>query len=187
MQESGGAGDDGAAFRGVEALVGSRPAVTRFEVRKGWRLAPAQRGARRAAAASEQVEMDPAMQWRDLRAGRRRRLVQAPVAGFPVIDAAAVELRQDVDHRPSGRRDEERPEGQLARDELAPLPDFAGRMDDQVAAVGGVDEDEVRRGERDAAARAAQESAAQGLSFAGAPSRASPGSGSPGRRIQADG
>src|SRR4051812_49627498 len=82
----------------------------------------------------------------------RRRVVQRPVARLEVVHAAAVELRQYVDHRAADRADEEAPVREVERRELALLPHVFRRIDDEMAAIGAIEEYRLRQHHRPAGA-----------------------------------
>src|SRR5438270_10387336 len=88
-----------------------------------------------ARAPAEDVHMHAPVLLSDLRAFGRRGVVQRPVAGLEVIDAAAIELRQHVDHRPADGADQEAPVCKFDGRELALLPDRARQIDDEMAAI----------------------------------------------------
>ena len=102
----------------------------------------------RARAAAEHMHVHAAVIRRALRPLRWRRVVERPVARLEVIDAAALELRQHVDHGAADRADEEAPVREVERRELALLPDVVRRIDDQVAAVGAIEEHHLRQHHR---------------------------------------
>src|SRR5205085_11553247 len=105
-----------------------------------------------ARAPAEDVHMHSPVLLSGLRAFGRRGVVQRPVAGLEVIDAAAIELRQHIDHRAADRADQEAPVRELDRRELALLPDRARGIDDEMAAILAVEKYGLRH--HDAAARA---------------------------------
>src|SRR5204863_9468986 len=109
------------------------------------RLAPAPGRMLCAPAAAEDVHVHAAMVGRALGlALGRRRVVERPVARFEIVDAAIFELRQNVDHRAADSTDEKAPVGELDGGKLALLPYVARRVDDQVAAIGAVEEYHLR-------------------------------------------
>src|SRR6478609_8098164 len=61
--------------------------------------------------------------------------IQGPVAGFPIVDASAVKLGQRAQHGLSGGRNQKRPMREFVGRKFAPLPDFARRIDQQIAAI----------------------------------------------------
>lgn len=104
---------------------------------------------------SEKVHVHAAVFAGILRTARLGEIVERPVAGFPVVDAAALELREYVEHRLPRRGDQQRPECQLRRRQLAALPHRPRRVDDEVAAVLAIDENEI--GQDDMAAGGCEE------------------------------
>ena len=70
--------------------------------------------------------------------------MQTPVARFPVVDAAAGQLRKSLEHCLTGCRDQKRPSNQLLVGELTTFPDLSRWIDDEVPAVAAVDENEIR-------------------------------------------
>src|SRR6478735_1503067 len=61
--------------------------------------------------------------------------IQGPVAGFPIVDASAVKLGQRVQHGLSGGSNQEGPMREFGGSKFASLPDFARRIDQQIAAI----------------------------------------------------
>lgn len=80
--------------------------------------------------------------------------IERPIARFPIIDAPAFEPRQPRRHGLAGGSDEIGPGSELLGAEQAALPDRAGRIDDQIAPVLAVDENQIGRGKDDVAALA---------------------------------
>src|SRR5882672_10424443 len=145
--------DDRFALGRSERLEVRRPGLAVLVIRQPRRLAPAPRGMPGLRAAAEDMHVHAPMLGRALLlALRRRRVVQRPVARLEVIHAAAVELRQDIDHGAADGADEEAPVRKIERRELALLPDVLGRIDDQMAAIQSIEEHHLRQHHR--AARA---------------------------------
>ncbi len=137
-----------AAFLGAKRLLASRPGEAVGEARIDRRLAPRPRRIGRSRTAPDEVQVQHAVRRGRLRARRRRRGIERPVAGVPVVHAAALELRQHVEHRASGRRHQKRPLGQFGGVERGPVPDAAWRVNDELPAVAPVDHDGRGVGQR---------------------------------------
>src|SRR6476469_11253086 len=61
--------------------------------------------------------------------------IQRPVAGFPIVDTSAVKLGQRLQHGLSGGSNQEGPMREFGGSKFASLPDFARRIDQQIAAI----------------------------------------------------
>src|SRR6187200_957444 len=83
-----------------------RPAPPVGKAREGRRLSPEPRRMPGVAAATEDVQVNTPVVTNELGAGRVRGIVELPVAGFPVVDAAVAQLRQALQHRGPRGRDE---------------------------------------------------------------------------------
>src|SRR4051812_2231656 len=99
-------------------------------------------------AAAEDMHVHAAMIACRLRSAWRRGVIQRPIARLEVVDAAASELRHNVDHRAADGADEDAPVHELDIGELALLPYRARRVDDQVSAVGAVEKHRLRHNHR---------------------------------------
>src|SRR6267142_6420114 len=138
--------DDRTAFLRLERGEAGGPGLAILVVRQPRRLAPAPGRMLGTRAAPEDVHVHaPVVERALFPALGRRGVVQRPVARLEVVDAAALELRQDVDHRAADRADEEAPMRELDGGELALLPHVARRVHDQVAAAGAVEEHHLRQ------------------------------------------
>src|SRR4051812_9813900 len=148
LQDLASGANDRTAFFLVERREAGHPLLSLLVVGQARCLAPAPRRMLGARTAAEDMHVDAAVILRALRALGRRCVVQRPIAGLEVVHAAALELRQHVDHRAADGADEEAPVRELDRGELALLPDVARRIDDQVAAVRAVEEHALRQHHR---------------------------------------
>ena len=91
---------------------------------------------------------------RALRTFRLGVIVQRPIAGFPVIDAAAVKLREHGEHRFACCSDQMRPRREFVGVKRAALPNWAWRIGEQVTAVHAVSQKRALRRQRNDAAGA---------------------------------
>ena len=112
-----------------------RPLLAINKVRKLRRFTPAQCGTGRRTAAAQQMQMNTPVPGAGLGAARLGFKVQRPVAGLPVVDASVFKLRQSAQHGLPRRGHQERPLRQLGGSKLAPLPDLARRIHQQVPAI----------------------------------------------------
>lgn len=103
------------------------------------------------------MQVHAAVLRRALRSGRFGILMERPVPRLPVIDAAAFQNGQDVDHGPPRRRHQKGPLHELLRRQLTALPDLPRRVDDEIAPIRAVDENQPPRRQDDRAAAAREE------------------------------
>src|SRR6476469_7430969 len=61
--------------------------------------------------------------------------LQGPGTGFPIVEASAVKLGQRAQHGLSGGSNQEGPMREFGGSKFASLPDFARRIDQQIAAI----------------------------------------------------
>lgn len=108
---------------------------------KDGRLAPLPVRVRRPRASTQQVQMHAPMLIGPLPPSRLRLIVERPVPRFPVVDAPAFQLGQHIEHRAAARRHQVSPLRQLLRAKLTSFPHRPGRKDNQVPAIGPIEED----------------------------------------------
>ena len=104
-------------------------------VRKFWRFSPLKGRIAGIAATSEKVQMNASMLRRGLHPARFCSKIQRPIAGFPVVDAAAFELWQGAQHGLSRGGNQKRPLRKFGGREFTALPDFTRRIDQRVPAI----------------------------------------------------
>ena len=81
------------------------------------------------------MQMDASVLRRRLHSARLSGEIQRPVAGFPIIDAAQMKLRQRAQHGLSGGRNQKRPLREFNRRKITALPDVTRRINQQIAAI----------------------------------------------------
>ena len=91
--------------------------------------------------------------------------VQRPVAGFPVIDAAKIKLRQRAQHGLSGGRNQKRPICKLGGRKFTSFPDFTRRIYQQVATIFAADQSCALIGQGQMSTSTAKKYPSQGCSL----------------------